>query len=115
MKLFVPHQMSVALAAKSEFDVDTIRCYLDRLIAEAGNPSDPLEKILIEQAAFMHLQLSILRCDAIKSQSHDATKILNTASNRLNSELRRTIETIRSRKSPKADHAKPKLSVAKVA
>jgi hypothetical protein len=72
-------------------DVDTVayKLYRDRLLADCGGPTDPIEIILIEQIAMAHLITGYLHAKGLNSSVECATAYLGAAA-RLTGELRRT-------------------------
>src|ERR1700736_820936 len=57
------HPASMA-AALGQFDAVVYKDYLDQLIQEAGNPADPVVRLLLRQLAFADLRLSQLQVEA---------------------------------------------------
>jgi hypothetical protein len=109
---FVPICMATALATGGHFDPPAFRCYLDGLLNDAGNPTHPLQKMLIEQVVFAHLRLADLHVQAAAAKTTEAIKILNGVCARMLGEIRRTVLTVdalRENEKPTA----PKLRVAK--
>jgi hypothetical protein len=73
-------------------DVDTsaYKIYRDRLLVECGNPSDPIEIMIIEQLAFAHLHTSLLHHKASNHSSIDCVAVYLSAAARLMGEFRRS-------------------------
>jgi len=65
-----------------------------------GNPTDPLERMLIEQAAFSHLMVLQLHVFTSAARSDDGAGIYAAAAARLLGELRRTILAFKEYRSP---------------
>jgi hypothetical protein len=72
-------------------DVDTVayKLYRDRLLADCGAPSDPIEVILIEQISMAHLITGYLHTKGLNSSAECASAYLGAAA-RLTGELRRS-------------------------
>lgn len=110
-------QMSTAIHLDGSFDQAAFRAYMDQLLIDAGNPTDPVERILIEQIAMAHLRVGDLSVLAAGSRGNESTKILTGATARLIGEVRKTALAIsayraRGRRSKKPSPAskKPKAS-----
>ncbi len=52
-------------------DAATFVMYRDRLIADAGNPTDPVEVMLIETLALAHLNAGRLLCRSVEAEAVD--------------------------------------------
>jgi hypothetical protein len=65
--------------------------YLQTLLAEAGNPSDPIERMLIEQIALAHHNIGRLYSRAANTQHLDQSKAYYAAAVRLLAEFRRSV------------------------
>jgi hypothetical protein len=78
---------------------------LDSIAVEAGKPSDPVEKMLLEQMVLAHHRLAQLyaRADAAVGPEH--AKILYGAANRLLGEARRLALAIRAYRAPASPRA----------
>jgi hypothetical protein len=72
-------------------DVDTVayKLYRDRLLADCGGPTDPIEVILIEQISIAHLITGYLHAKGLNSAVECAAAYLGAAA-RLTGELRRS-------------------------
>ena len=65
------------------------KIYLDRLLKEAGNPTDPLERMLVEQIALAHQRVAQLHIQAAAASTADEVKQYMSVAIRLTGELRR--------------------------
>jgi hypothetical protein len=65
--------------------------YMQQLLAEAGNPRDPIERMLIEQIALAHHNIGRLYSRAASAQHLDQAKAYYAASVRLLAEFRRSV------------------------
>lgn len=109
---FTPSCIATALNHPEMFTIESARIYLDRILADAGDPKDPIKRMLIEQMAFANLRLSKLNIEASEAKSLEAIKILNGVCARMLGEMRRTSQTIDELKDRKP--AAPKLKIAAV-
>jgi len=83
-------QMSSTLRLGSTFDANAFRVFLEQLSKDAGSPTDPVERMILEQIALAHYRLGELYVKASAAAGNEATKILNAATARLLGEFRRT-------------------------
>ena len=90
-----PALMADAIGYDQLFDGRAYKVYLERLLADAGNPTDPVEVMLLEQLALAHLRIGQMHVTAGRAQGLEATKILNGAASRLLGEFRRTALALR--------------------
>ena len=74
--------------------------YLEGVRREAGNPSDPVERMLIEQLALAHFRLGKLQVQATEATSPQHIRVLNAAAARLLGEFRRLALAIRAYRQP---------------
>lgn len=107
---YVPAALAAALNMDGRIDGNACRIYLDRFLEDAGDPSDPVQRVLLEQVAVLRLRLADLHTQAARAKSVEATKILTGATARLLGEVRRLAVTLRELKgsAPK----EPKLRIA---
>lgn len=87
--------MASALAIDSFFDTGAYRLYLEQIKAEAGNPTDPIEIMLIEQLCMAHFRIAQLHGSAGHAKSIEGIKAYNSATARLWGEFRRTALALR--------------------
>jgi hypothetical protein len=73
-------------------EADLIACkrFRDRLLADAGNPSDPIEVMMIEQVVLAHMNIGRLQARSASSESVEAAKAYGTLATQLMGEFRRT-------------------------
>jgi len=93
-----PHLLSDSIGAKGAFDAATCQAYLEQFIADMGSPGDPIERMMFEQLAISHFRIGQMHVRANKAQSVEVEKAFNAAACRLMGELRRTADTVRSRR-----------------
>ena len=65
------------------------KVYLDRVLQAAGAPTDPLEKMLKEQATVAHHRILTLHAEAAQAETPELIEVLNSAASRLTAEFRR--------------------------
>jgi hypothetical protein len=90
-----PALMASALSLDQFFDTSSYKLYLSQVLEEAGNPSDPIERMLIQQVTLAHYRTAQLHVGASQAKGIEATKILNAAAARHLGEMRRTALALR--------------------
>ena len=65
--------LSVATAGWLGCDIDTWKTYLDTYLQESGNPSDPVERMLLEQLAMTHQVVGTLFAKGAVEDAEAAT------------------------------------------
>jgi hypothetical protein len=83
-----------------EFDWPGMRVYMNSIMAEAGDPTDPVERMLLEQFMLAHYRLAKLHVQADAAKTPESQKVLNTAATRLMGEVRRLALSIRQYRQP---------------
>jgi len=73
-----------------QFSPADFEAYLAGLIHDAGVPADPVQRMLVEQLAFVHLRLVALHLEASRVKTPEGVKVYNGACARLMGEFRRT-------------------------
>lgn len=73
-----------------EVDVASYRIYRDRLLADYGDPKDPIVIMLVEQLALAHLNCGQLFYKASSASSVECASAYLAATTRLMAEFRRT-------------------------
>lgn len=81
-------------------DAPGAKVYFNSYLRDAGEPVDPVEKILLEQLLLAHHRLAQLHARAEGASGAEHLKILNGAASRLLSEVRRLALAIRQYRSP---------------
>ena len=89
-KALVPSCMATAFGLDSQVGVAGYRGYLDRVYEDAGEPTDPIEAMMLEQLAFAHLAAAYSQARAGKAEGLEAVALYNAAAARLLSEFRKT-------------------------
>lgn len=76
------------------------KVYLNSFVRDAGDPTDPIELILLQQMLMVHHRVAQLHARAEAATGPEHLKILNGAATRLLGELRRLALAIRQYRSP---------------
>ena len=71
-------------------DAGAYQCYRDRLLADCGGPTDPIEVMIIEQLSLAHFGLGLLSCKTADTTKPEAVGIFAGAAARLMGEFRRS-------------------------
>lgn len=85
-----PTLMATALSLHGAIEPGAFQVYLQRLREDAGNPTDPIQCMLIEQVCLAHFRIGQLHARAAEAETVDAIKALTAATARLLGEMRRT-------------------------
>jgi len=114
-KSLFPVLTAEALGYTEIFEPAAYQKFLERVVEDCGSPVDPIERMMIEQAALAHYRIATLHCRAAGTNEIDAAKVFSSAASRLLGEFRRlalALNTYRS-KTPKTE-TDGELKVAKV-
>jgi hypothetical protein len=76
--------------ALQQTDTTAFRLYRNKLLADCGSPTDPIEVMLIEQLALAHLNMGLLHCKASNAGSVECATAYSGAASRLMGEFRRS-------------------------
>jgi hypothetical protein len=71
-------------------DAEAYQLYRDRLLADAGSPTDPIEAMILEQLALAHLNVGVFQYRATNAGTIQATAAYAGAAARLIAEFRRS-------------------------
>jgi hypothetical protein len=113
-----PAMMADALGYEGTFEGRAYKVYLERLLEDAGNPRDPIERMMLEQLALAHFRIGQLHVSAGHARSTEAAKIYNSGAARLLGEFRRTALALRVYKTGVPEgkaQAKERLKIHKIA
>jgi hypothetical protein len=88
--------MASAFPALAQFSAAGFKVYLERTLADLGNPSDPVERMMIEQLVLAHFRVAQLHVDAGFCKGAEGMKLYTAATARLLGEFRRTALALRS-------------------
>jgi hypothetical protein len=101
----IPGVLANAVGLERSFDPAAYRQFLDDLMAEAGHPTDPVERMMLEQLALAHFRLARLHASAANAQAVETIKVLNGAASRLLSEFRRLSLALKAYRTPAPKNA----------
>ncbi|MEI8374135.1 MAG: hypothetical protein WCJ35_15030 [Planctomycetota bacterium] len=76
------------------------KLYLDKLRRESGDPSDPIERMMVEQIAMAHFRIGQLHARAESAKTSEESKIFLGAAARLTSEFRRLALALKQYREP---------------
>jgi hypothetical protein len=76
--------------ALQQMDTTAFKLFRDKLLADCGGPTDPIEVMLIEQLALAHLNMGLLHCKASNSGSVECATAYSGAASRWMAEFRRS-------------------------
>jgi hypothetical protein len=96
----VPTLMQMAMTPKDSLDIHIVRGYRDELLREMGDPADPLERMMIEQAAVAHVVSLQLLSFVASCKTPAETSLYAASAARLMAETRRMILGVREYRSP---------------
>jgi hypothetical protein len=74
--------------------------YRHNTLAKAGDPSDPLERMMIEQLLWMHQRIGDLHLDAARAAVPELINALNGAVTKLAAEFRKSVLALRQYRHP---------------
>ncbi len=83
-----------------QIDAGAYRAYIDGLLREAGNPTDPLERMMVEQLALAHHNIGRLHVKAASCRSVQEASAYNAAAARLMAEFRRSALALKTYRAP---------------
>jgi hypothetical protein len=84
-----------------EFGSCAFKAYHDNVLEAAGQPTDPIEVMLVEQLLMAHHRIGDLHSLAASATKTDAAAIYNAAAVRLMGEFRKTSLALRDYRTPK--------------
>jgi len=85
-----PALMATGLALDKFFDASAYKVYLQGVMRDSGDPTDPIERMLIEQLCLAHFRVAQLQGAAGQASGLEGMKLLNTVAARMLGEMRRT-------------------------
>jgi len=91
----------------ASFDTPVYRAYLEQLMAEMGDPSDRVERMMIEQLAMTHFRLGDLAGHAAHAKGNELIKIANAATARFLGEFRKTVLALQAYRARDKTRRKP--------
>lgn len=96
----IPAFLSLALNQGPRLGAAGVKAYLDDLMHAAGDPADPIERMLIEQLAMVHFITARLHADAAAAKGAVAAKMYNASASRMLGEFRRLALAVRVYRTP---------------
>ncbi len=108
---------SLASSLSERFDPRAFKVYRDKLLKDAGSPSDPIEIMLIEQLALAHFNIGRLQLKSCSAENSKLAIAYADAATRLFGEFRRcslALEDFREKQAARKDR-KASSAVAKMA
>jgi hypothetical protein len=91
----IPAMMASAFPALAQFSAAGFKVHLEQTLADLGNPTDPIERMLIEQLVLAHFRVAQLHVDAGYCKGAEGMKLYTAATARLLGEFRRTALALR--------------------
>jgi hypothetical protein len=79
---------------------EAFHLHVEQLLVEAGNPTDPIERMLVEQIALAYHMIGRLYVEAATAKTTDHAKVANAAAARLLGEFRRCTLTLKRYREP---------------
>ena len=95
-----PAAMATAIPMGQNIGAAAFKVYQDRLLQDAGSPTDPVETMLLEQLSLAHLRVAQLHAQAEHTKSIEEAKVYTTAATRLTGEVRRLALAIKQYREP---------------
>jgi len=83
-----------------EIGPESYKTYLIKVLKDAGNPSDPIERMLIEQICLAHHNIGRLHIKAASADNLEAERIYIGAAALMTGEFRRSITTLKTYREP---------------
>jgi hypothetical protein len=90
-----PAMMADAIGYPNLFESTAYKTFLDGFIKDAGNPTDPVETMLLQQLAVAHFRIGQLHIGASHATGTESVKLYTAAASRLLGEFRRTALALR--------------------
>jgi hypothetical protein len=83
-----------------DFGSCAFKAYRDNVLEAAGQPTDPIEVMLVEQLLLAHHRISDMHTQAVTAKTVEAAALHNAAAARLMAEFRRTSLALREYRTP---------------
>ena len=100
--LAFPAAMAASVPVSKEIGAAAFKVFRDGLLRDAGNPSDPVEIMLLEQLTLAHLRVGQLHAQVEITKNIEAVKVYSTAAVRLTGEVRRLALALKQYREPSA-------------
>jgi hypothetical protein len=107
---------TVASSLSGDIDPQAFKIYRDKLLQDAGNPSDPLETMLLEQLALAHFNIGRLQMKSCAVENAKLAVAYSDAATRLLGEFRRctlALEDFRAKQIARKDRKATTASTGK--
>lgn len=79
-----------------------VKLYRDQMLAAHGNPTDPVEVMMLDQLLLAQVRIGLLQSQAAKIDAPEAVHVLQSDANSTMAEFRKTALALREYRSPKA-------------
>ena len=79
------------------------KVYRDQVLKAGGDPSDPLESMLLEQVMIAHHRILSLHAEAARAETSEMIEVLNAAATKLTAEMRRLCLAVREYRADRAE------------
>jgi hypothetical protein len=99
--LAIPASLSCVIGEDS-LDGLAAKFYVDFMKVEFGKPTDPTERMMVEQMIFAHHRIAALHAKAASATTIEAIKVFNAAVVRLMGEFRRSALALKAYRQPPA-------------
>ncbi len=106
-----PALMASALNLDKYIDAGAYRVFLGNVMRDLGEPTDPIERMLVEQLCMAHFRVAQLHAGAGQASGLEATKLLNTVAARMLGEMRRTALSLKAYRTTAAPAKSEKAQV----
>jgi len=83
-----------------EVGPEAFKAYLLKVLEEAGNPTDPIERMLVEQIVLAHHNIVRLHVKAASADDLESARVYLGSAALLTGEFRRSISTLKSYREP---------------
>ena len=87
---------------KDQIPTPSYQLYRDQFLAGCGQPSDPLERMMLEQQVWAHFRIGGLHAQAAVAESPEHVELFTAAATKIMAEFRRMSLAIREYRSPLA-------------
>jgi hypothetical protein len=99
----IPQLLAAVVAPMGKGGSKVIKQYLDDMLRAAGNPTDPLERTLIEQVAVLRVvslykQGAAMR--AMEGRDHELYEVYSAAAGQSQAEIRRSVLAVKEYRTP---------------
>ena len=103
---------SLSLVHGKMLPAEAFIAYLEKFLEEAGGPTDPIERLLLEQLAFAHHNTGRLYIDAAAATTIEEARVLNGAVVKLVAEIRHTALAVKAYREPSAPRTTGNMTAA---